>query len=289
MIRATIRDVRPAHAAVLLFAGFFAAQTIGMVLSIAGLAVALATGQIDRSLLDSAGLLGIFGHPLILLPSAVGSSAGFVLVAVAGAIFVKVPVREALAIRPAPLAAWILVPIGVLGTAFVADQAVYYFGRALPWLTIGALEAFGQAARTDHPGAAVAVWIAMALVPGTCEEIFFRGAVQGALASRWRGAAAVGLTAAAFGAIHVDPPQALGAGLLGLYLGAATLHVRSVGPAIVAHVLNNSVAFAMSRFPEAATFGYGTDRPVPWVLVGVAAATAVAAFWATLRWGRIPQ
>ena len=125
----------------------------------------------------------------------------------------------------------------------------------------------------------------MAIVPGTCEEIFFRGAVQSALASRWRGAAAVSLTAAVFGAIHLDPPQAIGAAILGLYLGFLAHETGSIGPSIAAHVLNNSLAWVAANFLTDLDFGYGSANPTPWSIVGGGAVLCLACA-AGVRFGR---
>ena len=84
------------------------------------------------------------------------------------------------------------------------------------------------------------------LVPGICEEVFFRGALLGlllgagrALPSRGRVALALLLQAAAFGAIHSPALRILPTATLGLLLGLLVLRSRSLWPAVVAHMIHN--------------------------------------------------
>ena len=92
-------------------------------------------------------------------------------------------------------------------------------------------------------------WALIALVPAVCEELFFRGWLLSALRSereaRGRTAAAVALQAAAFAVFHLLPermPQTL---LLGLLTGWMVVRSGSLVPAIVAHVVHNSVPLVL--------------------------------------------
>jgi len=87
------------------------------------------------------------------------------------------------------------------------------------------------------------------ILVGPCEEVFFRGFVQGTL-TRWRGST-VGLVVGAliFGFAHYSPElwyRTLGAVFLGLIYGTVYLWRRSLIPVIVAHALNDTIAFALA-------------------------------------------
>ena len=83
--------------------------------------------------------------------------------------------------------------------------------------------------------------LVIGVLAGTAEEAFFRGYMQTRLAARLRPAAAVVLTSAAFGLLHLEWLHALLAFLLGLYLGWITELSGSALPAIACHVINNAL------------------------------------------------
>jgi len=96
----------------------------------------------------------------------------------------------------------------------------------------------------------LAVFLALTwILIGPCEELFFRGLVQGSI-TRWRGSkAGIVAGAALFGVAHFDPslwfriPATV---LLGLVYGVVCDRRRSLFPAAVAHALNDSIAFILS-------------------------------------------
>jgi len=87
------------------------------------------------------------------------------------------------------------------------------------------------------------------ILVGPCEEIFFRGLIQGAFA-RWKGSM-VGIAAGAlvFGFAHYSPElwfRTAGAIFLGLIYGVICKWRKSLIPVIVAHALNDTIAFALA-------------------------------------------
>lgn len=121
-------------------------------------------------------------------------------------------------------------------------------GQALDSLTM--LAGLGQkgalpAIRTAVAGAVgpelfLAV-VAIGVLAGSAEEIFFRGYMQTRLGQRLRPGLAVLATSLAFGLLHVEWLHALLAFALGLYLGYITELAGSALPAIVCHVVNNTL------------------------------------------------
>ncbi len=83
--------------------------------------------------------------------------------------------------------------------------------------------------------------LALALVPGFAEELFFRGLVQTRLATALGPWPAIAVTAAAFGALHLDLVQGCLAFVVGLWLGWVRQRYASLWPAVAAHVVNNAV------------------------------------------------
>lgn len=85
----------------------------------------------------------------------------------------------------------------------------------------------------------------IALLAPWVEELLFRGVILQRLnrgrKSPWRG---IVISALVFGLIHVNPAQVFFAFLMGLVLGWITVQTHSLVPAIVGHVLNNSLSVA---------------------------------------------
>ncbi|MDR5659076.1 ABC transporter permease subunit/CPBP intramembrane protease [Serpentinicella sp. ANB-PHB4] len=82
----------------------------------------------------------------------------------------------------------------------------------------------------------------IALTPGICEELFFRGLILRSLEKSWGAKWAIIISALAFAIIHLDIVRLVPTFLLGLTFGYITVKSRSIFPAIFLHVLNNSMA-----------------------------------------------
>ena len=87
-------------------------------------------------------------------------------------------------------------------------------------------------------------WIAVLLIavgPGIGEELFCRGFLGRGLSGRFGLAGGILLTSFFFGAIHVAPQQAIGAGLLGIVLHLSYVTTRSILAPMMMHMLNNGL------------------------------------------------
>jgi membrane protease YdiL (CAAX protease family) len=83
--------------------------------------------------------------------------------------------------------------------------------------------------------------VVLGVMAGAAEEVFFRGYMQTRLRLAWHVAPAIAVTSAAFALLHMEWIHAAMAFVLGLYLGVLTERAGSALPAIVCHVVNNSV------------------------------------------------
>ncbi len=87
----------------------------------------------------------------------------------------------------------------------------------------------------------VGIALAASLLAPLCEEAAFRGYVQGALLTRRRPRAAVGLGAFLFAAMHLDPVRFPAVLVLGALFGWLAWRAGSLWPAVAGHAANNGI------------------------------------------------
>ena len=93
------------------------------------------------------------------------------------------------------------------------------------------------------------ILMAFACMPAICEEVAFRGFILSGFVRSGRNWLAIGMSAIAFGVMHMIPQQVFNATLLGLVLGLISLRTRSLLPCIVFHLIFNSLQVLRSRIP----------------------------------------
>lgn len=223
------------------------------------------------------------GDPVELLLSPPVMTAQIVLgSAMIGAVALVVPrirgagLRDALGLVPARPGMVALAALGVIPAGILSDEATFAAATLAPGVFDTALlEQFARAFAGPSAPWFAALAFAIAVGPGLCEELLFRGLILRGLAARLPAAPAAAAAAVLFGVIHFNALQGLAAALIGLYLAFAALVSGSVWPAVAAHALNNLLSALLARFdPEGA--GAAFESGHPWyVLAASAAALAV--------------
>ena len=133
-------------------------------------------------------------------------------------------------------------------------------------------------------------FLAVAIVPAVCEELAFRGFLLSGFARARRAWMAVGLSALAFGVIHIIPQQVFAATLAGLVLGAVAVRGGSLWPCVLFHVLFNGQQVVLAQAAGGKLGGFGEawtgllfddagHRPVTLALCAGAAAAMLAWLW----------
>jgi membrane protease YdiL (CAAX protease family) len=135
-----------------------------------------------------------------------------------------------------------LVVMGVLVMSLGVDAAL----RVMELRDTGSLARLDRAVSAVRAGPSLwVVFATLSLAPALGEELLFRGFLQRCLVERMRPALAIGISAAAFGALHWDPVHAVAAFALGLYLGSVVHLAGSIRAAILCHAANNCWAVAV--------------------------------------------
>ncbi len=146
------------------------------------------------------------------------------------------PVRNALHWTPvSPRIALLAVAVGATGWGVaVAIHQLLPAGLSLP--------AGGASAPVSMTvGSMIARLFVGAVLAGICEEVLFRGAIQGVLERRGQVYAVV-VTAVRFGVFHLAPTTVIPAIFLGLVFGIIMARTGSSLAAALAHTANNAVA-----------------------------------------------
>lgn len=111
------------------------------------------------------------------------------------------------------------------------------------------------------------------------EEMFFRGLLLERLSRSWSALAAVVVSAAVFGIIHLNPPQSLNAFVIAVVMGFIYLQTRSLVPVIVIHAINNGLAYLMLELtddPNVATREMMGNDTLYWAVYAVSAVILAA-------------
>mgnify|MGYP001180502916 CR=1 FL=1 len=208
--------------------------------------------------------------PTTVVASAAVSSLTLTGAALIGARLAKTPARVRLRLGPSHWS-WgrvVIAAFGALALSQVCSQVISLAGLD----GIGVLKLFANAFTTMSPVMVVLAFLFIGITAPIGEEMFFRGFMQTRLAGRWSRALSIGVTAGAFGFMHMDPVQGPFALIVGLYLGWITESSGSIRPAIAAHALNNCFSVVGSRFgPQE------VSRTVDLAIIGGASVTLAGA------------
>jgi len=140
---------------------------------------------------------------------------------------------------------WTDVPLGAVLGVVTQYAATLLYLPLVRWDVI-TTEEIERPARelTDraHGAGVVLLVLMVALVAPVVEEIFFRGLVLRSIERRTGANWAIVVSAALFGAAHLEPLQFPALFVFGLVAAVLTTRTGRLGPAIWAHVAFNSVA-----------------------------------------------
>ena len=211
----------------------------------------------------------------------------------------RISVRSALQIKWPSAAIW-------PGVALLGAAAWPWIFEMVVWMHSFGLNAIDES-KLKQVESLLAGWrtvplplivITLGVLPGVCEEIFFRGFLFGGLRSQMKGLPTVILTAVAFGLFHVilaggaAPERVLPSTCMGLMLGWVRWRSDSLLPSMLLHVTHNSLLLTMAHYQEQLkgwNIGIVEQSHLPgsWLIVSAIAVIAGVAlvWWSTrTRW-----
>lgn len=109
------------------------------------------------------------------------------------------------------------------------------------------------------------------------EEILFRGVILEGFLKNYNPQKAILLSAVIFGGAHLNPWQAYGAFLIGIFIGWLYWKTRSLIPGILIHFINNVIGFfALLYLPgQSSIRQWMGDSTVYWSIIGLSAIIAL--------------
>jgi membrane protease YdiL (CAAX protease family) len=201
-------------------------------------------------------------------------------------------VRSFIRFRPASGRDLIWSAVGLLGMIPLVHFSAG-FSDSLPWpewvrsLEDGQMELIEQILIQDF--SLVFAVSMLALTPAICEEVLFRGYIQ-RQAERsigaWGGILFSGII---FGLYHLRLTQAIPLSMLGIFMAWLTWQTRSLWPAILVHLMNNTFAAVLGKSFSESESGLDMEEfTFPWWVI-LTAALVLGAAITMLRKSRLPQ
>lgn len=205
--------------------------------------------------------------PLVLILSSPATSLTLLLVACLTPLFSRVPLKGALGLRLPPGRTWLPALLAVPGVGAAGELLADGLHSIAPNFTFGTLDFLAQAARNTS------LWLlipALAILPGICEEAFFRGMLQRAFGNSWRAVLGASLV---FSVYHLDPQHVVSTLPIGLYLGWLAMRTDSTLLPMGVHIFNNGLALIATHLAPPNAQGAGArDVPLLWALGAISVA-----------------
>ncbi len=162
--------------------------------------------------------------------------------------WLRLPFKEVFSLRmprwTALLGAPLMAPGSVLLTAGIASLQSSF----LPMSDSYAKTMMDYMVPKDQPLAMIL--FAMAVMPGVCEEVLFRGAIFGLLRRKFTSVYCCFLVGILFGFFHLSGYRLLPTATLGIILTLMVYRTGSIFPSMLFHASHNALAITISSVPE---------------------------------------
>ena len=194
----------------------------------------------------------------------------------------KIPVRQAFALRPAKLIHYYMAMGAAIPLQATGGAMQFAITNQLPENSPTRQmmeEIVQQFVATETNFDLLMLFLAAVITAAICEEFLFRGLLLNLLRHRGGWISAIIASAVLFALFHLNPIVLLPVGLVGAYLAVLVWRSNSLYPAILAHGLNNLIAL----FGLPLIFNETTYTEHLWLILGVSITTLAVAFLAYLR------
>ena len=208
--------------------------------------------------------------------------------------WLRIPLKSGARLSHIPVRIWPgIVLIGLSAWPWIYEMIIGLQSIGFQSLNASQMQQVQELLKAWREVPVALVVFGLGVLPGVCEELFFRGFLLSSLRREMNTAAAVIVSAVCFGLFHVvlaggaAPERLIPSTVMGLLLGWVTWRCRSVVPAMVLHGIHNSTLLLIATFnQQLANLAVGEQHqshlPASWlaisaVILGIGFAwTAVA-------------
>jgi sodium transport system permease protein len=162
--------------------------------------------------------------------------------------WLRLPFKEIFSLRKPPLTAMIGAPLMAPGTVLLTAIMVSLQNSVLPMSETFAKALTDVITPKDQP-----IWMiifAMAVMPGICEEVMFRGAIYGLLRRKLNTVGCCILVGVLFGFFHLSGYRLLPTTVLGIILTLMVYRTGSIFPSMLFHASHNALAIIVTSASE---------------------------------------
>jgi membrane protease YdiL (CAAX protease family) len=220
------------------FGAFGAVLIGGTIITVIILMAAMAYMGVTGSQAAEMNFSDLLVNPRVFLPMAAGMQLTILAVITCAALLSPIPAPQRLRLGPStasPLSIAIFAA-GAVALSQFCSTTIETLGLESP-----TIQYISDALINLSPKLLIVAVVVIGILPGLAEELLCRGYIQTRLSQRWGRRISILITALLFGILHMDPWQSTFAFALGLYLGLIVERTGSIRPAIVCHVVNNTL------------------------------------------------
>lgn len=176
-----------------------------------------------------------------------------------------------------PRSMWPWAIVAVLAFVVAQSNLLVLFDRLYP-IPNSQLDLFRKYLAPESPAGLLGLILVAAVVPGIFEEIAFRGLIQSGLRLSYGPRHAIVWTGLLFATLHMNPWNFISLWSLGCFLGYITERTRSLYPAIVLHLINNSCALIL-LYAQGSKHWETRPEFIPWYWTVSGGMVMIAAVW----------
>lgn len=208
---------------------------------------------------------------------------GLIAAAVIPALISRRPLMQRLGLGAAAMPWWgYPLLVGASGIPFAVAIGAAILGSKISPAQPEILELW----KPGPPLLAVAYVLFIGLVPGFCEELFYRGGIQRRFQQRWSPWTSILVCSALFALVHIVPSAIALAFPLGIWLGVLAWRTGSIWPSIVCHAAINSGWNALqilSHDPTVTEPSWEDLSTADWAITGAVGVVALICFVFAIR------